>query len=115
MENEDYGKFFPLNNLLNNSEVKEQKKLEADFWKRNISDHDGFQLYWKKVKVYRRISRICWQKHEILMNLGEVPINFEWGHLALNIHHDISLHLELLVKHLALCKKTSEEISVEVA
>ena len=42
------------------------------------------------------------------MNLGEIPINFEWGYLALNIFHDISLHLELLVK-------TSEETAVEAA
>ena len=105
MENEDYGKVFPLNNLLNNSEVQEQKKIEADFCKRNSSDHESFQLYRKKVEIYRRMSNICWQKH-IIMNLGEIPFNFEWGHLALNIHHDISLHLELLV----LYKKTSEEI-----
>ena len=114
IENEDYGKVFPLNNLLNNSEVKEQTKLETDFCKRNSSDHDSVQLYLKKVEVYRWISNICWQKH-ILMNIVEIPINFEWGHLALNIHYDISLHLELLVKHLALCKKMSEKISVEVA
>ena len=52
MENEDYGKVFPLNNLLNNSEVKEETKLETDFCKRNSSDHDSFQLYRKKVEVY---------------------------------------------------------------
>ena len=114
IENEDYGKVFPLNNLLNNSEVKEQTKLERDFCKRNSSDYESFQLYWKKVEGYMLISRICWQKH-ILMNLGEIPINFEWGHLTLNIHHDVSLHLKLLVKHLEPCKKTSEEIAVEAA
>ena len=107
MENEDYGKFFPLNNLLNKSEVKEQRKLEADFCKRN-SDHDSFQLYRKKVDIYWFISRICWQKQEIVMNLGELPSNFEWGYLALNILHDITLHLELLLKTL---NKTSEEIA----
>jgi hypothetical protein len=114
IENEDYGKVFPLNNLLNNSEDQEQKKLEADFCKRNSSDHDSFQLYRKKVELYRRISNICWQKH-IIMNFGEIPLNSEWGHLALNIHHDINLHLELLVEHLRLYKKTSGEIAVEVA
>ena len=114
IENEDYKKVFPSNNLLNNSEVREQKKIETDFCKRNSSDHESFQLYREKVEGYMRISRICWQKH-ILMNLGEIPFNFDWGHLALNIHHDISLHLELLVTHLELCKKPSEEIEDGVA
>ena len=107
MENEDYGTAFPLNNLLNNSEGKDKKKLASEFCKIN-SNHDSFQLFEKKVDLYCSIGRICWQKHETLMNLGEIPINFEWGYLALNIFHDISLHLELLMK-------TSEEIAVEAA
>ena len=107
MENEDYGTAFPLNNLLNNSAGKDKKKLASEFCKIN-SNHDSFQLFEKKVDLYCSIGRICWQKHETLMNLGEIPINFEWGYLALNIFHDISLHLELLMK-------TSEEIAVEAA
>ena len=99
MENEDYGKVFPLNNLLNNSdEVKDKKKLAYEFCKRNSSDHDSFQLFDEKVYLYSNISKICWQKHEILLNLGEIPIKFEWGYLALNVFHDIYLHLELFEK-----------------
>ena len=109
MENEDYGKVFPLNNLLNNSEVKDKKKLAYVFCKRNGSDYDNFELFIEKVDLYCIISRICWQKHELLMNLGEIPINFEWGYLALKIFHDISLHLELLFRS----EETSEEIAVE--
>ena len=94
-----YGKYFPLNNLLNNNEVKHKEKLASEFCKRISSDHDGLQLFENKaVYLYRRISRICWQKQNIVMNLGEIPINFEWGYLALKILHDISLHLELLVE-----------------
>jgi len=104
MENEDYGKIFPLNNLLSNSEVKDKKKLEADFCNKNSSDNDIFQ---PKVDLYWLIGQICWQKHEILMSLDEVPINLEWGYLALNIHHDINLHLGLL-------DRTSEEIAAKL-
>ena len=109
MENEGYGKYFPLNNLLNNNEVKHKEKLASEFCKRISSDHDGLQLFENKaVYLYRRISRICWQKQNIVMNLGEIPINFEWGYLALKILHDISLHLELLVE-------SSKRIAVEGA
>ena len=95
MENEDYGKVLPLNNLLNNSEVKDEKKLAYEFCKRNSSDVDSFQVFEEEAELYWFISRICWQKHEILLNLGEIPINFEWGYLALNILFDICLHLKL--------------------
>ena len=109
LEIEGYGTDFPLNDLLNNSEVKHKDKLASEFCKRISSDHDGLQLFEKKaVFLYRRISLICWQKQNIVMNLSEIPINFEWGHLALKILSDISLHLELLVE-------TSKEIALEAA
>ena len=97
IENEGYGTYFPLNNLLNTSEVKHKEKLASEFCKRISSDRDGLQ---HSVNLYWVIGRICWQKQNIVMNLSEIPINFEWGHLALKILHDISLHLELLVKTL---------------
>jgi hypothetical protein len=81
MENEDYGTDFPLNILLNDSEVKDKKKLASEFCKIN-SNHDSFRLFEKKVDLYCFIGRICWQRHETLMNLGEIPVNFVWSYLA---------------------------------
>ena len=46
------------------------------------------------------------------MNLSEIPINFEWGHLALKILHDISLNLDLLILEKNLVE-TSKEIAVD--
>ena len=75
--------------------------MASEFCKRISSDHDSLQLFENKaVDLHWRIGRICWQKQNIVMNLNEIPINFEWGYLALKILHDISLHLELLVKTL---------------
>ena len=92
MENEGFGKFFPLNNLLNGSEINEEKKTE--FFKSN-SDLDSLEVFSKEVAVYYYVSNICWQKQELLMSLGEICKSFEWGHLALNILNDIHLHLDL--------------------
>ena len=92
MENEGFGKFFPLNNLLNSSEINEEKKTE--FFKSN-SDLDSLEVFSKEVAVYYYVSNICWQKQELLMSLGEICKSFEWGHLALNILNDIHLHLDL--------------------
>ena len=107
IEDEDYGKAFPLNDLLNDSEVKDMKKLASEF---RTLDHDNFQLLQNKIRLYRCISILCWKKHEILLNLCEIPMEwrFEWGYLALNILLDINSHLELLVE-------TLREASVEIA
>ena len=48
IEDEDYGKVFPLNDLINDSEVKDQEKLASEFCKRTL-DHDSFQLFQMKV------------------------------------------------------------------
>ena len=109
IEDDDYGKVFPLNDLLNDSEAKDKKKLASEF---RTLNHDNFQLLQNKIRLYRCISMICWKKHEILLNLCESPISFEWGYLALNIFLDINLHLELLVETLA---ETSEEITVKAS
>ena len=94
MENEGFGKFFPLNNLLNGSKVNEEKKLATEFCERN-SDYDSLELFSKEVGVYYYVSNICWQKHELLMNLNGICRSFEWGHLALNVLNAIHLHLDL--------------------
>jgi len=111
IEDEDYGKIFPLNDLLNDSEVKDKKKLASEFCKRTL-DHETFELFQKKVRLYKHISILCWKKHEILLNLCEIPISFQWGYLALNIFLDINLHLELLVETL---RESSVEIAVKAA
>jgi len=112
IEEEDYGKVFPLNDLLSDSEVKDKKKLASEFCKRNSSGHDSFQLFENKIRLYRCISTICWKKHEILLNLSEIPISFQWGYLALNIFLDINKHLELFVETL---RETSVEIAVKAS
>ena len=111
MEKGGYGTDFPLNNLLNNGEVKHKEKLASEFCKRISSDHDGLIEEKMPVYLYLFISKICWQKQLIVMNLSEIPINFEWGHLALKILHDISLHLDLLEKTLV---ETSKAIAVNI-
>ena len=114
MGNEDYEVIFPLSNMLDDSEVIDKKKLETDFCKRNCSDNDSFQLYYKKVELYVCISKICWKKHEILLNLCDIPISFEWGYLALNILQDYSLHLKMLeATYLEMSEETSADIAVE--
>ena len=116
MGSKDYEVIFPLGHFLDDSEVVHKKKLKTDFCKRNCSDHDSLQLYYKKVELYMCISKICWKKHEILLNLCDIPISFEWGYLALDILQDYRLHLEMLEKtSLEMLEEISEEIVVPEA
>ena len=88
-------KLFSLNSMNASDVIKAIKKedLDKDF---PLNDHDSLKLFDKNITVRWYISRICWQKQEILMNFGEIPANFEWGHLDLNIFLHIHLDLCLL-------------------
>ena len=100
MKNEGYGKVscFPLNSLLceDSEDTDRKNELASKFCKKN-GDQDRFQRFENKVAMYSFISRICWKKHEIMMNIAELSSNLDWGYLALQIIQDISLHLRLLM------------------
>ena len=74
----------------------EKNELASKFCKKN-RDQDRFQRFENKVAMYSFISRTCWKKHEIMMNIAELSSNLDWGYLALQIIQDISLHLRLLM------------------
>ena len=95
-------KLFSLNSINTSDVIKAMKIFQWDDLDYDNPD-DKIKLFEKDIILRWYISRICWQKQEILMNFDEIPVNLEWGHLVLNI---------LLQVHLDYCR--IEEIAVEM-